>query len=103
MSEEIGIRLGGALRAVTVSEFGAVLGADGAPVRAVQISFEVANPDNAQISREVHQASSRCALVDECGPRRRVASANAVREHASDTRTITVHMRVDSEGQRVHV
>ena len=99
---EIGIRLAGGLRAVTVTELGTVVSPDGAPARAVRISFELADPDNAQISRELHQASSLCAL-DESGTCWWVTSVNAVREHSSGTRRFTVHLRLDSEDRRVHV
>ena len=100
MSQEIGIRLGGALRAVTVDELGAVAGPDGASVRAVRISFEVAAPDNARISRELHQASSRRALTDEAGTCWWVTSVIAVRDQASNTRRFTVEMRLRPEGRQ---
>ena len=93
MSDQIGISLGGALRAVTVEELRTVRGTDGASLRTVRISFEVMAPDDSRISRELHQASSRRALVDEVGAQWWVTKVSSVRQNGGDTRRFTVDLR----------
>lgn len=101
MSRQIGIRLGGALRAVSVQELRAVPAPDGAPLRAVRISFEVMAPDDLRISRELHQASSRRALVDEVGAQWWVTHVSSERQDSEDTRKFTVDLREEPRLRRI--
>ena len=93
MSDQIGIHLGGALRAVVVEELPRVRDPGGAWLRTVRIGFEVLTPDHARISRELHQASSRRALVDESGAQWWVTDVSSERRDGEGTRRFSVDLR----------
>lgn len=100
MSKQIAIRLGGALRPVTVQELRAVRGPDGASLRTVRVSFDVLTPDDARIGRELHQATSRRALVDEIGAHWWVTKVSSERQDGAGTRKFTVDLREHEEPDR---
>ncbi len=93
MKDQTGIHLGGALRAVVVQELRSVRAPDGAWLRSVRIGFEVLTPDHARISRELHQASSRRALVDESGARWWVTDVSSERRDGESARRFSVDLR----------